>query len=64
MFGLEVRLGGPWRGVFGLEVRLAVQGCGWGGAISKWNGQVFKIPLLSVTSRTPGLGDIRQTQRP
>ena len=40
---LEVRLGGSWRGVFGLEVRLA--GVWLGGAISKWDGQMFKILL-------------------
>ena len=38
---LEVRLGGSWRGVFGLEVRLA--GVWLGGAISKCNGQMLKI---------------------
>ena len=49
-FGLEVRLGGSWRGVFGLEVRLA--GVWWGGAISKWNGQGVVSKSLLCLGRT------------
>ena len=64
--------GESWMGMFGL----VLEGSGWLGERPVWlrgascrgNGQVFKISLLSVTNRTPGLGgtggDIRQTQRP